>query len=328
MERIRSRISGTGHSLPSRILTNLDLEKMVDTSDEWITTRTGIRERRISAENEYLSLFAADAARKAMDMAGITGEDLGLIVIATVTPDQPIPSTACFVQDAIKAPNAAAFDMQAGCSGFIYALTVADNFIRMGSVKHALVIGGELLSKYVDWKDRATCVLFADGAGAVILSAEENGRGVLSSAIHADGSMADFITLPGGGSRIPVSHEMIDHNLHTIKMRGNETFKIAVRSLEAVCREAIEQASLKPSDVRWFVPHQANLRIINAVAGRLGWPPESIYLNIDRIGNTSAASIPIALDELVRSGKVQPNEILLFAAFGAGLTWGSALVRW
>ncbi len=328
MERIRSRISGTGHSLPSRVLTNFDLEKMVDTSDEWITTRTGIRERRVSGENEYLSMFAADAARKAMEMAGITGEDLGLIIIATVTPDQPIPSTACFVQDVLKAPHAAAFDMQAGCSGFIYALTVADNFIRMGSVKHALVIGGELLSKYVDWTDRTTCVLFADGAGAVVLSAEDNGRGLLSSAIHADGSMADFITLPGGGSRIPVSHEMIDHNLHTIKMRGNETFKIAVRSLETVCREAIDQASLKPSDVRWFVPHQANVRIINAVAGRLGWPPESIYLNIDRIGNTSAASIPIALDELVRSGKVQPNEILLFAAFGAGLTWGSALVRW
>jgi 3-oxoacyl-[acyl-carrier-protein] synthase-3 len=328
MANVRSRISGTGHSLPQKVLTNADLEKMVDTTDEWITTRTGIRERRIAAEDEYLSLFVAEASRRALEMASLTAEELDLIIVATVTPDQPIPSTACFVQQMIGAKKAAAFDMAAGCSGFIYAVTVGDSFIRNGLARHVLVVGGEILSKQVDWRDRATCVLFADGAGAVVLSAEVNGRGLLSSAIHADGSMAEFITLPGGGSKIPVSHAMIDANLHTIKMKGNETFKIAVRSLESVCREAIERAGLTPADVRWFVPHQANVRIINAVAERLGWPPETIYLNIDRIGNTSAASIPIALDELVRSGRVQPGDILLFAAFGAGLTWGSGLVRW
>jgi 3-oxoacyl-[acyl-carrier-protein] synthase-3 len=328
MASIRSRISGTGHALPSRVLTNFDLEKMVDTTDEWITTRTGIRERRIADPSEFLSTFCIEAGRNALAMANLTAQDLDLIIVATVTPDQPIPSTACFVQAGLGASRAAAFDMAAGCSGFIYALNVADSFIRTGQVRKALVIGAEVLSKFVDWKDRATCVLFADGAGAVVLSAEEDGRGLLSCAIHSDGTMADFITLPGGGSKIPVSHEMIDQNLHTIKMKGNETFKIAVRSIEGACREAIERAGLTPADVRWFVPHQANVRIINAVADRLGWPPETLYLNIDRIGNTSSASIPIALDELVRSGQVHEGDVLLFAAFGAGLTWGSSLVRW
>ncbi len=328
MGTIRSRIKGTGRALPEKVVTNFDLAKIVETSDEWITTRTGIKERHISEADEYLSPFCAQASKQALEAAGISAEELDLIIIATVTPDQPIPSTACFVQDLIGARKAACFDMQAGCSGFIYALSVADNFIKTGAAKHALVIGGEMLSKYVDWNDRSTCVIFADGVGAVVLSAEEGDRGLLSSAIHSDGSMSDFITCPGGGSKIPTSHEMIDNNLHTIKMRGNETFKIAVRSLEAVCREAIEQAGMSPADVRWFVPHQANVRIISAVAGRLGWPEETIYLNIERIGNTSSASIPIALDELVRAGKVREDDILLFAAFGAGLTWGSGLVRW
>jgi 3-oxoacyl-[acyl-carrier-protein] synthase-3 len=328
MEKNRSRIKGTGHSLPEKVLTNSDLEKMVDTTDEWITTRTGIRERRMAREDEYLSLFCTDAAKKALAMAGMKPEELELIILATVTMDQPIPATACFIQDQLGAKKAAAFDMQAGCSGFIYALSIADAFIRNDTYKNALVLGGEILSKYVDWKDRSTCVLFADGAGAVVLTSEKGEHGILSSAIHSDGSMADFITLPGGGSKHPVTHAMIDANLHTIKMKGGETFKIAVRSIEGVCREAIERAGLKPSDVRWFVPHQANVRIISAVADRLGWPKESLYLNIDRIGNTSSASIPIALDELVRAGKVQEGDVLLFAAFGAGLTWGSTLVRW
>jgi 3-oxoacyl-[acyl-carrier-protein] synthase III len=328
MGNIRSRISGTGRSLPEKVLTNFDLEKMVDTTDEWIVTRTGIRERRIAREDEYLSQFASEAARQALAMAGVDAADVDLLIVATVTPDQPIPSTACFVQHAIGAKKAAAFDMAAGCSGFIYALSVADQYIRNGAAKHVLVVGGEVLSKFMDWKDRATCVIFADGAGAVLLSAEESGRGLLSTAIHADGSMADFITLPGGGSKIPVTHAMIDENLHTIKMKGNETYKIAVRSIEGACREAIELGGLTPADVRWFVPHQANTRIITAVASRLGWPPENIYLNIDRIGNTSSGSIPIALDELVRAGKVAEGDVLLFAAFGAGLTWGSAVVRW
>ena len=323
-----SQVKGTGRSLPARVLTNFDLEKMVETTDEWITSRTGIKERRIAAPEEYLSIFAAEAGKQALEMAGVKPEEVGLIIVATVTPDQPIPSTACYVQHMLGAKGAAAFDMQAGCSGFVYALSIADQYIRCGVYKNVLVIGGEVLSKFMDWKDRATCVLFADGAGAVLLSAAQEERGILSTAIKADGSMADFITLPGGGSKVPVTHEMIDANLHTIKMKGNETFKLAVRSIEAVCREAIETAGLKPSDVRWFVPHQANLRIISAVAERLGWPSESIYLNIDRIGNTSSGSIPIALDELVRSGRVGAGDILLFAAFGAGLTWGSSLVRW
>ena len=325
---IRSRISGTGHSVPQGILTNADLEKIVDTTDEWITTRTGIRERHKAGKDESLSKFAAEAGRQALEMAGLKAEDLDLIILATVTMDQPIPATSCFVQEMLGAKKAAAFDMQAGCSGFVYALGVADQFIRTGTYGNVLVIGGEILTKFVDWTDRATCVLFGDGCGAVLLTASEGDRGVLSTSLHADGAMADFITLPGGGSKIPVSHEMIDANLHTIKMKGNETFKIAVRSIESACRDAIAKAGLEPADVRWFVPHQANTRIINAVADRLGWPPEEIYLNIDRIGNTSAGSIPIALDEMVRAGKVSENDVLLFAAFGAGLTWGSALVRW
>ena len=328
MAKIRSRIRGTGHFVPAKVLTNFDLEKMVDTTDEWIRTRTGIRERRIASEDQYLSQFCTEAARQALEMADTKPEELDLILLATVTMDQPIPATSCFVQANLGAKKAAAMDLQAGCSGFIYALSMADAYIRAGVYRHILVIGGEVLSKYVDWKDRATCVLFADGAGAVVLKAEEGEHGILSSAIHSDGNMADFITLPGGGSKIPVSHAMIEANHHTIKMKGGETFKLAVRSIEGACRESIDAAGLTPADVRWFVPHQANTRIISAVGDRLGWPPETIYINIDRIGNTSAGSIPIALDEIVRSGKVQEGDTLLFAAFGAGLTWGSALVRW
>lgn len=328
MATLLSRIKGTGSALPEKVLTNLDLEKMVDTSDEWITTRTGIKERHIASSDECLSTFCRKAAENALEMAGLKPEDLGLIILGTVTPDQPIPSTACLLQAQLGAVNAAAFDLSAGCTGFLYALSIADKFIRSGAVKHALVIGAEILSKITDWNDRTTCVLFADGAGAVVLSAEEGERGLLSSALHADGTMSDFIAMPGGGSKIPISHEMIDKNLHTIKMRGNETFKIAVRSLLSVCREAINGASLAPQDVKWFVPHQANLRIIRSVAGKLGWPEESICLNIHKTGNTSSASIPIAFDELVRSGRVSEGDILLFAAFGAGLTWGSALIRW
>lgn len=328
MASIRSLIKGTGRSLPERVLSNHDLEKMVETSDEWITTRTGIKERRMAAPDECLSKFAAEAGRQALQMSGVPAEELDLIILATVTMDQPIPATSCFLQDMLGAKKAAAFDMQAGCSGFVYALGVADQFIRTGTYRNVLVIGGEILTKFVDWKDRSTCVLFGDGCGAVVLTAHEGERGLLSTSLHANGAMADFITLPGGGSKIPVSHQMIDENLHTIKMKGNETFKIAVRSIEGASRDAIEKAGLNPGDVKWFVPHQANTRIIQAVADRLGWPPEALYLNIDRTGNTSAGSIPIALDEMVRDGKVSEGDVLLFAAFGAGLTWGSALVRW
>ena len=328
MEKLKARIVGTGRSLPEKVLTNFDLEKIVDTSDEWIRTRTGISERRIASENESLSDFATGAAKNALEMAGVKPEEVDLILLATVTMDQPIPASSCFVQHRIGAVNAAAFDFQAGCTGFIYGLSIADQYIRAGAAKKVLLIGGEVLSKVLDWKDRATCVLFGDGCGAVLLSADPGDRGLLSTSIHSDGSMADFITLPGGGSKIPTSHKSVDDNLHVVKMMGNETFKVAVRRIEGACREALEHASLQPEQVRWFIPHQANTRIIGAVADRLGWPEEKLYINIDRIGNTSAGSIPIALDEVVRDGKVKENEVLIFSAFGAGLTWGSSVVRW
>jgi len=328
MENLKARIIGTGRSLPEKVLTNFDLEKIVDTTDEWIRTRTGIRERRIASETETLSDFAAGSAKNALEMAGVKPEEIDLILLATVTMDQPIPATACFVQHRIGAVNAAAFDFQAGCTGFVYGLSIADQFIRTGAAKKVLLIGGEILSKVLDWKDRATCVLFGDGCGSVLMSAEKGGKGLLSTSIHSDGSMADFITLPGGGSKIPVSHKSVDDNLHVVKMMGNETFKVAVRRIEGACREALEKADIAPEQVKWFIPHQANTRIINAVADRLGWPEEKLYINIDRIGNTSSGSIPIALDEVVREGKIKDDDILLFSAFGAGLTWGSSVVRW
>lgn len=325
---ISAIVSGTGRSVPGKILTNADLEKIVDTSDEWIQTRTGIKERRIALDGEPLSLYATEAGRLALAAAGIAAEEVGLLVLATVTPDMPIPATACKVQHDLGCVNACAFDLSAGCSGYIYAQSVAKQFVLSGRCKHVLVIGAELLSKYVDWTDRATCVIFADGAGATLLSAGKPPRGVLASAMHSDGSMTDFISLPGGGSLHPPSQSMIDERLHFIKMKGNETFKMAVRCIEDVCREVLAQAGLEPDDVDWFIPHQANSRIINAVGKRLGIGDDRCYINIDRYGNTSAASIPIALDEVVRAGKVRPGQIVLMAAFGAGITWAASVARW
>jgi 3-oxoacyl-[acyl-carrier-protein] synthase-3 len=321
-------IVGTGMSVPDRVLSNLDLEKMVDTTDEWITTRTGIRERRISEEGEPLSKFAIEAGRRAIEASGVDPSEIDLIILATVTPDMHIPATSCAVQHKLGCVNAASFDMQAGCTGFIYAQSVAKQFLLSGSSRNVLVIGGEMLSKYVDWDDRATCVLFADGAGAVVMSTGEEPRGVLASALHTDGSMVDFLCMPGGGSLHPPRQEMIDQRLHFIRMRGNETFKVAVRSMSEVCREVLGKAGLEASDVDWLVPHQANLRIIKAVGSRLRIPEERCYINIDRYGNTSAASIPIALDEGVRNGKIKRGDIVLMTAFGAGLTWGGSVVRW
>jgi 3-oxoacyl-[acyl-carrier-protein] synthase-3 len=321
-------ITGTGMSVPSRVMTNTDLEKIVDTSDEWIQTRTGIRERRIAQAGEAVSQFAEGAARNAIEMAGIAPDDLDLIICATVTPDAPIPATACLLQHRLGCHRAAAFDMQAGCSGFIYAQSVAKQFILSGRCRHVLVVGAELLSKFLDWSDRTTCVIFADGAGAAVMSEGTLPRGILASALHSDGSMSDFITLEGGGSMHPASAETVASGMHFIRMRGNETFKIAVRSLEDVSLEVLQAAGLTPNDVSWFIPHQANQRIISAVGERLGIPPDRCYVNIDRFGNTSAASIPIALDEAVRAGKVQRGDIILMAAFGAGLTWAASAVRW
>jgi 3-oxoacyl-[acyl-carrier-protein] synthase-3 len=327
VSELLSRITGTGSALPERVLTNHDLERMVDTSDQWIQERTGIRERRIAEEGDKLSDYAVRAAEAALSAAGLEGPDVDMIVCATVTPDWHLPATACFIQERLGAKGPA-FDLSAGCSGFLYALAAADSFLRTGAARRVLVIGGELLSKYVNWQDRGTCVIFADGAGAVVLERREGERGVLETRLHADGRMADFISIPGGGTQHPPSHSMIDEGLHLIHMKGNETFKIAIRSLTSVCREVLEARGLGPKDVDLFVPHQANVRIINAVGDRLGVDADHTYLNIERVGNTSAASIPLALDEAVRAGRVAEGDLLLFAAFGAGLTWGASLVRW
>jgi 3-oxoacyl-[acyl-carrier-protein] synthase-3 len=315
-------------SVPDRVMTNHDLEKIVETSDDWIRTRTGIRERRIALPEESMSQFAVTASRRALDMAGLAPDQIELIICATVTPDVPIPATACLIQHELGCKHAAAFDMSAGCSGFIYAQSVAKQFIVSGRCKHVLVIGAELLSKFLDWSDRTTCVIFADGAGAAVMSEGDLPQGVLASAMHTDGSMSDFICMEGGGSRYPVSADTIARKMHYIKMRGNETFKIAVRSLDDVSREVLEKAGLTPDDVDWFIPHQANQRIIGAVGERLGIPAERSYVNVDRYGNTSAASIPIALDEAVRAGCVKRGDVVLMAAFGAGLTWAASVVRW
>jgi 3-oxoacyl-[acyl-carrier-protein] synthase-3 len=325
---VRAVIRGTGSSLPQRVLANADLEKMVDTSDEWITSRTGIRERRVAGPDEPLSLFATAAGEAALKAAGVAAGDLDLILCATVTPDMPIPATACIIQDRIGARRAAAFDLSAGCSGFIYGLSVAEKFITTGSARHVLLIGAEVLSKYVDWQDRATCVLFGDGAGAVVLSAGSEPYGVLAGAMASDGRMADFIYVPAGGTREPASETTVRDRRHFIKMKGNETFKMAVRCMEESARAVLSQAGLTTTDVRLFIPHQANRRIIDAVGGRLDLKEDQVYVNIDRIGNTSAASIPLALDEAVRAGRVRRDDVLLFAAFGTGLTWGAAAVRW
>jgi 3-oxoacyl-[acyl-carrier-protein] synthase-3 len=315
-------------SVPDRVMTNRDLEKIVETSDEWIRTRTGIRERRIAMPDEPMSKFAVQASRRALEMAGLEPSAIELIICATVTPDVPIPATACFIQHQLGCKEAAAFDMSAGCSGFIYAQSVAKQFIVSGRCKHVLVIGAELLSKFLDWSDRTTCVIFADGAGAAVMSEGELPRGVLASVMHTDGAMSGFISMEGGGSRFPASAETLAGKRHFITMRGNETFKIAVRSLDDVSREVLAKAGLTPDDVDWFIPHQANQRIIDAVGERLGIPAERSYVNVDRYGNTSAASIPIALDEAVRGGKVKRDDVVLMAAFGAGLTWAASVVRW
>ncbi len=323
-----SAITGTGAALPNRVLTNTDLERMVDTSDEWITTRTGIRERRIAEASETLSKFAVEAARKALRSAKVAPESVELVICATVTPDRPIPATSCTVQHELGCRKAGAFDLAAGCSGFIYALAVADQFVRCGAYQHVLIIGGELLSKYIDWKDRTTCIIFADGAGAVVLSAHEGSGGLLSFSLHADGALADFIHVPAGGTALPASETTVRQRQHYIRMRGNETFKLAVRSLEDVSLEVLEACGMTAADIDLMIPHQANRRIIDAVGNRLGIPADKVYINIDRVGNTSAASIPIALDEAVSQGLVRRGDRLLFAAFGAGLTWAAAIVEW
>jgi len=324
----RSVIIGTGSAAPTRVLTNHDLERMVNTSDEWITTRTGIRERRVAAPEEATSDLSVAAARPALEMAGIDPADVELIIVATATPDQLFPATACVVQARLGAARAAGFDMLAACSGYIYALKVADGLIRSGQYRNALVIGAETLTKALDFTDRNTCVIFGDAAGATVLVPHEGERGVLSTHIYSDGAGGELIQIPAGGSRMPASAETVAGGQHYIKMRGNETYKIAVRRMEEVVLECLEANRVRPGDLDVVVPHQANLRIIEAVMSRLGVPMEKVVLTIEKYGNTSAACIPMALDIAVRDGRIRPGHMVLMVAFGGGLTWGSALLRW
>lgn len=322
-------IAGTGRAVPAKLLTNADLETLVDTSDEWIVTRTGVRERHMAADGETLSDFCVEAGKQALESAGIHAKDLDSILIATVTPDQPIPAMACLVQQKLGARKAAAWDQNAGCSGWLYGLHIADGLIQAGKAKSILLVGGELLTRYTDYTDRATCVLFGDGAGATLLRATKSDRGVLASTIRSDGEGASFIQMPGGGSSYPPNRpETLEQRLPFIKMMGGETFRIAVRSMVDVCKDVLSESGFEPGEVSWLVPHQANDRIIQAVGERLGMPRERCIVNIESYGNTSSASIPIALDEAVRDGRVKRGDLILFTAFGAGLTWGAALVRW
>lgn len=325
---IRPKITGTGRAVPEKVLTNLDLEKIVDTSDEWIVTRTGIRERRIASEGEYTSTFASLAAKRALEAAGVAPEEIDLIIVGTLTPDFPFPATACIVQQEIKATNAFCFDLSAACSGFIYALSTAEKFMASGQVKKALVIGAEVLSRIVDWTDRNTCLLFGDGAGAVVLEAVEGESGILSSHMHSDGNYWEILYQKGAGSRYPATQQNLDDRMVYLTMQGNEVFKLAVRAMGEVCQEALEANGLTADQVNLFIPHQANQRIVDSVGKRLGITGERVFVNLDRYGNTSAASIPIALDEAVRAGRLKEGDLLLLTAFGGGLTWGSSVVRW
>ena len=324
---VRASIVGLGFCVPERVLTNRDLEKMVDTSDEWIRTRTGIRERRIAAKGQGTSDFASKASLAALKQAGLKAAELDLIVCATSTPDMPLPSTACLVQQKIGAKRAAAFDLAAACSGFVYALVTADQFIRTGFYKNILVIGADVISPYIDWSDRSTCVLFGDGAGAAVLKPASEG-GILSSAIGSDGQYAELLKIDAGGSRSPASHETVERKDHYLKMNGAEIFKLAVRRMSEAVVESLERAGVKPSDVACFIPHQANLRIIDAVAERLALPKEKIFVNLERYGNTSAASCAIALCEAIAAGKIRKRDKVVFATFGSGLVWGALVMEW
>ncbi|MBX3747602.1 MAG: ketoacyl-ACP synthase III [Verrucomicrobiae bacterium] len=321
-------ITGVGSYLPERILTNADLSAMVETSDEWITTRTGIRERRLAAPNEATSDLASQAALRAMESAGVQPAEIDLIIVATITPDMLFPSVACLVQQKIGAHRAAAFDIEAACSGFIYALEVGQQFIMSHTYETVLVIGAEKLSSIIDWTDRNTCVLFGDGAGAVVLQNRPRSHGLLTACMGSDGSKADLLNMPAGGSRIPATHDSVSARLHFLRMDGRETFKNAVLAMTTAAAEALQRCDLTVDRIACIIPHQANMRIIRAVTQRLGASPDRVFINVDRYGNTSAASVAIALDEAVRQGRIQRGDLLLLLVFGAGLTWGAAIIEW
>ena len=320
-------IIGIGHSYPEGILTNADLEKIVDTSDEWITTRTGIKQRHKAADNEYTSQFGTQAARVALDRAGLKPEDIDIIICATTTPDQIMPSTGALIQAQLGATNAAGMDVFAACSGFLYGLTMVESMIRTGQIKHALVIGAEVLTKYVDYTDRSTCVIFGDGAGAAVVGPVPEGKGILATKIRSDGRYEEQLYCPGGGTKMGTTHQTIDDRMHFFKMKGNELFKVAVRSMADISAEMLQKAGYTVDDVDVVIPHQANQRITDAVASRLGVPEEKVYSNIAEHGNTSSASIPIAIDECIEKGKIKDGSLVLLTAFGGGVTWGGTLLR-
>ncbi|MBK7492292.1 MAG: ketoacyl-ACP synthase III [Nitrosomonas sp.] len=316
-----SRITGTGSYLPEKILTNLDLERMVDTSDEWIRTRTGITQRHIAAENQVASDLALYACQNAMQAAGVTSQDIDLIIVATTTPDMIFPSTACILQNKLGIENCPAFDVQAVCSGFVYALATADMFVSSGKCRNALVVGSEIYSKILDWNDRSTCVLFGDGAGAVVLSQSDQ-PGILSTHLHASGSHSNILSAPGSISGGKVQ------GTPYINMEGNAVFKFAVKVLEEVVQEAMAKNDLQSTDIDWLIPHQANIRIIQSTARKLGLPMDKVVVAVDKHGNTSAASIPLALDMAVRDGRIQRDQLVLLEGVGGGFTWGAVLLRW
>lgn len=324
----RAGIIGTGSYLPENVLTNEDLEKIVDTSDEWIRTRTGIRERRVAREEEAASDLSLKASERALESAGVRAEEIDLIIVATVTPDTLFPATACLVQDRLGARRAACFDLSAGCTGFLYGLGVAQQFVACGTYQKVLVVGVDVLTKIINWEDRSTCVLFGDGAGAVVVAPVPEEEGILSLYLGADGSGGPLLVMPAGGSRLPASPDTVARKLHTIHMHGSEVFKFAVRIMGEASLKALEQAGLAKEDIDLLIPHQANMRIVEAGMKRLGLPPEKVYVNLDRYGNMSSASIPVALDEAQRQGKLARGDNVLLVSFGAGLTWGAAVVRW
>jgi len=328
-ELVRARITGTGSCLPEKVLSNADLEKMVDTTDEWITVRTGIKERRIAAENEHTSTLATEASRRALEMAGVAPEDVDMIILGTVTPDFPFPATACIVQHELGAKNAVAFDISAACSGFIYGLSIAEKYIRCNAAKRVLVIGAEVFSRIIDWSDRNTCIIFGDGAGAALVEATDQDNGILSTHMFTDGEYWETLYSPGCGVRNPASNpKTIEEKLYYMKMDGNEVYKHAVRSMYEAAKVALESNQLTTSDISLLITHQANIRIIEGLGKRMKMPTDKVFVNIDKVGNTSAASIPIALDEVNRNGLIKQGDTLLLDAFGGGYTYGSALIRW
>ena len=321
-------IASVGSYLPSRVVTNADLEKLVDTSDEWITSRTGIRERRVAAADEFTSDLGAKAALNALGKAGLKSEQIDLLITATITPDMPFPSAACLIQQKIGATRAAAFDIQAACSGFVFGLEIGSQFITSRTCETVLVIGAEKLSSIIDWSDRNTCVLFGDGAGAAILQSKPSSHGLLTACMGSDGSRAELLCMPGGGSRHPTSAETVAARLHFLRMDGKETYKSAINAMFTAAQEALRRCELDISQIKCIIPHQANRRIIDAVAERLGARHDQLFTNVERYGNTSAASVAIALDEAVESGRIQRGDLVLLVVFGAGLTWGAVIIEW